>query len=103
MDDNDRGAEDTEKTANLTVKVQLLVQQCGGEDSTVSGVCVYVCVCVLDVSDKCLPRYNIIIMVILSLIYAHMYNVLHSTSSRKYYNPVHNVHVCIPNTQPFTF
>ena len=46
MDDDDRGAEDTEKAANLTVKVQLFIQQCGGENSTVSGVCVYVCVCV---------------------------------------------------------
>ena len=43
VDDNDRGAKDTEKAANLTVKVQLLIQQCGGENSTVGGVCVCVC------------------------------------------------------------
>ena len=40
MDNDDCGAKDTEKAANLTVKVQLFIQQCGGEDSTVSGVCV---------------------------------------------------------------
>ena len=42
MDDNNGGAKDTEKTANLPVEVQLLIEQCGGENSTVG---VYMCVC----------------------------------------------------------